>query len=168
LDLARLNRNRAALGAGAALVLVLALLFLPWYSLDHNPQRDPGPDLNSDAFICGTGDFSCTGFDTFPLMRWLLLLAAAAPLILAWIIVRGHKLSWPPGELTMTAGFAATVLIGYNGIIDKPGKGIGEAGVSLDWGYFIALLAAIAIAAVGFLRSLESGGRQGRKAPGTV
>ena len=39
----------------------------------------------------------------------------------------------------MIAGFAATVLILYNGIIDKPGKGPAEIGVSLDYGYWIAL-----------------------------
>ena len=40
----------------------------------------------------------------------------------------------------MVGGFAAFVLIGYNGIIDKPGSGIAETGVSLDYGYWIALL----------------------------
>jgi hypothetical protein len=70
--------------------------------------------------------------------------------------------------MTMIAGFAATVLIAYNGIIDKPGKGPGEIGVGLDWGYWVALLAAIAIAVVGFTRSVESGPRKTRKAPGTV
>ena len=40
----------------------------------------------------------------------------------------------------MIAGFAATVLIAYNGIIDKPGTGPAEIGVSLDYGYWVALL----------------------------
>ena len=102
---------------------------MPWYSLEPNPSRvasDP------DSWICGVNDFDCTGFDTFPIARWLLLLAALSPLILGWILVRGHKLSWAPGELTMVAGFAAMVLIGYNGIIDKPGTGTAEIGVSLE------------------------------------
>jgi hypothetical protein len=68
----------------------------------------------------------------------------------------------------MIAGFAATVLILYNGIIDKPGSGPGEIGVSLDYGYWIALACSIAISIVGFTRSIESGGRRERKAPGTV
>jgi hypothetical protein len=164
-DFSRLNYRRLAVGLTASALLILAILFLPWYSLDHNPQR---VDSNPDAWVCGTGDYSCTGFDTFPILRWLLLLAALAPIILAWILVRAHKLSYPPGEMTMVAGFAAFVLIGYNGIIDKPGTGIAETGVSLDYGYWIALLSAIAIAAVGWTRSLESGARKGRKAPGTV
>jgi hypothetical protein len=150
------------IGLSAAILLVISL-FLPWYTLDHNPTRDAG-----DAFLCGTNDYSCTGFETFPIMRWLLLLAASAPIILAWILVRGHKLSWAPGELTMIAGFTATVLVGYNGIIDKPGTGPEESGVSLTYGYWLALICSIAIAIVGFTRSQESGGRQARKAPGTV
>ena len=137
--------------------------WLPWYDLAQTEPRAAGED-----FICGTGDYSCTAFDTFPILRWLLLLAAIAPIILAWIIVRGHKLSYPPGEMTMIAGMAATVLVLYNGIIDKPGKGPAEIGVSLDYGYWIALACGIAISIVGFTRSQESGPRKTRKAPGTV
>lgn len=169
MDFSRLDRNRTLAGAAASLVLVLSLFFAPWYSLESNPQRAAdSPDFNPDAFICGTGDFECTGFETFPILRWLLILAALAPAILGWILIRGHKLSYPPGEMTMVAGFSAFILIAYNGIIDRPGSGIASTGVSLDWGYWVALLATVAIAVVGFLRSLESGGKRGRKAPGTV
>ena len=164
MDFSRLDRNRFILGAVSGGLLVIALFFLPWYTLDANPSRVAGAP---DSWICGTGDYECTGFDTFPLARWLLLLAAVSPLILGWILVRGHKLSWAPGELTMVAGFAAMVLIGYNGIIDKPGSGTAEIGVGLDWGYFVALIASIGIAATGFLRS-QAGQRRVRKAPGTV
>ena len=165
MDFSRLNYRRLAVGVTASALLIIAILFLPWYSLDHNPQRVAS---NPDAWVCGTGDYECTGFETFPILRWLLLLAALAPIILAWILVRAHKLSYPPGEMTMVAGFAAFVLIAYNGIIDKPGSGIAETGVSLDYGYWIALVATVAIAGVGWTRSLESGAKQKRKAPGTV
>jgi hypothetical protein len=165
MDLSRLNRNRVLIGGGASLLLIISILFLPWYSYDL-AGVDKGGD--SDNWICGVNETSCTGFETFPILRWLLLLAALAPLILAWILVRGHKLSWAPGEMTMVAGFAASILIIYNGIIDKPGSGTAEIGLGLDYGYWLALLAAITIAGTGFMRSLESGGRQARKAPGTV
>ncbi len=170
MDFSRLNTGRVVAGAIASALLVIAILFLPWYSLGHVPARDPTnmAQYNSEAFICGEGEFSCTGFETFPILRWLLLLAAIAPLILAYIIVRGHKLSYPPGEMTMIAGFIATVLIAYNGIIDRPGSGPAEIEVSLDYGYWIALLCAITISVVGFTRSVESGPRRTRKAPGTV
>jgi hypothetical protein len=162
MDFSRLDRNRVLIGGIASILLVVSLLFLPWYSLDHNPARDAG-----QGFICGANDYSCTGFETFPILRWLLLLGALSPAILAWIIVRGHKLSWAPGELTMVVGFVMVVLIGYNGLLDKPGKGTAEIGVSLDYGYWIALLSAIAIAATAFLRS-QTGQTRERKAPGTV
>ena len=35
----------------------------------------------------------------------------------------------------MVAGFTAFVLIAYNGIIDPPGSGIAEIGVSKEIGY---------------------------------
>jgi hypothetical protein len=166
-DFSRLNYPRLAVGLSSSALLLISLFFLPWYTVEENPQR-VGENANPDAFICGTGDFECTGFETFPIMRWLLILAALAPIILAYILVRAHKLSYPPGEMTMVAGFAAFVLIAYNGIIDKPGTGPAETGLSLDYGYWIALIASVAIAAVGWRRSLESGARKGRKAPGTV
>jgi hypothetical protein len=162
-DLSRLSRYEV-IGAIAAGIGLIALLFLPWYELTDTQERE-----EQGAWLCGEGDFSCTGFETFPILRWLLIAAGFAPLILAYILVRGHKLSWPPGEMTMIVGFAATVLIGYNGIIDKPAPDQGiEFGVSLAIGYWITLLVAIVIGTAGFLRSMESGARQRRKAPGTV
>jgi hypothetical protein len=167
MDFSRLNPTRVVVGGAASLLLIISILFLPWYSLDENPQR-LAADTSSDVWLCGVGEYECTGFETFPILRWLLLLAALAPPILAWILIRGHRLSWAPGEMTMVAGFAAMVLIGYNGIIDRPGSGPAEIGVNLDYGYWVALISAIVIAGTGFTRSLESGERKTRKAPGTV
>jgi hypothetical protein len=162
LDFTRLNRTRVLLGGLAAILLVVSILFMPWFSLTDSPTRMRSPD---DAYICGVGDLSCTGFETFPILRWLLLAAAVSPLILAWILVRGHRLSWAPGEMTMVVGLFAFILILYNGIIDRPGS---TFGVGLDYGYWVALIAALGIAATGFTRSVESAPRRTRKAPGTV
>lgn len=167
MDFSRLDPTRTVVGAISSVLLLVSLLFLPWFSLDENPQR-VGPDASADAFICGFGEFGCTGFETFPILRWLLIAAALAPAILAWILIRGHKLSWAPGEMTMVVGFTAFVLVLYNGLIDRPGSQIAESGVSLDFGYFVALLATALMSATGFLRSQESGGAAARKAPGTV
>ena len=163
MDFSRLDRNRVILGAVGGGLLLISLLFLPWYSLTDTPQR-----AEQEAWICGADEFECTGFQTFPILRWLLIAGAFAPLILAWILVRGHKLSWQPGELTMVVGFAAITLVGYNGIIDRPAPDDGtEFGIGLMYGYWLALLASIAIAATGFLRS-QVGAKRERKAPGTV
>ena len=162
MDFSRLDRNRVILG-GISGTLLLIALFLPWYSLTDVPQR-----TEQNAWLCGTDEFSCSGWETFPILRWLLILAALSPLILGYILVRGHKLSWAPGEMTMVAGFTALVLIGYNGLIDLPAPSDGiEFGTSLDFGYFVALICAIGIAATGFLRS-QAGQKRERKAPGTV
>lgn len=162
MDFSRLDRNRVILG-GISGTLLLIALFLPWYSLTDVPQR-----TEQNAWLCGTDEFSCSGWETFPILRWLLILAALSPLILGYILVRGHKLSWAPGEMTMVAGFTALVLIGYNGLIDLPAPEDGiEFGTSLDFGYFVALICAIGIAATGFLRS-QAGQKRERKAPGTV
>ena len=161
MDFSRLNRTRVLLGGLAALLLILSL-FLPWFSLTDSPTRPDNPDTN---YICGNGDLSCTAWETFPIMRFLLLGASIAPLVLAWILIRGHKLSWSPGEMTMVVGFIAFILILYNGIIDKPGD---TFGVGLDYGYWLALLSSLGIALTGFTRSVESSPRQTRKAPGTV
>ncbi len=160
-DFSRLDRNRVLLGGAASIVVIISLLFLPWYSLTHISTRTAG---RPEVWICGTNDYSCTGFETFPILRWLLIAGALSPLILAWIIVRGHRLSWAPGELTMVVGFTMMTLIGYNGIISRPGD---TFGIGLDYGYWLALLASIAIAATGFLRS-QVGQKRERKAPGTV
>ncbi len=164
MDFSRLNPTRVVIGGAASILLVISILFLPWYSLTDTPER-----VDQGAWLCGEDEFSCTGFETFPILRWLLLAAALAPLILGYILVRGHRLSWAPGEMTMVVGFAASVLIFYNGIIDRPAPDQGqEFGTGLEYGYWLALLAAITIAATGYTRSVESAPRKTRKAPGTV
>ena len=144
--------------AGAILV---GSLFLEWFSLDTGGvERD-----EADDWVCGEGNNSCSGFDTFPILRWLLIAAAAAPLILSYIVLRGHKLSWPRGELTAVVGLTAFVLIAYNGFIDKPSPN--DIGVNLSYGYFVALLASLGIFFAGGFRAVDSGGGAQRKPPAT-
>ena len=103
MDFSRLDRNRVLIGGGRRRPADHQLLFLPWFDAHRHAER-----AQPDAWLCGVGEFSCTGWETFPILRWLLLAGRVAPLILAWILVRGHKLSWAPGELTMVVGFAAS------------------------------------------------------------
>ena len=155
----KLSRSEI-LGMVAALVLV-GSLFLQWFSLEtENVARD-----EADDWVCGVGDNSCSGFDTFPILRWLLIAAAAAPFILAWIVFRGHALSWPRGELTAIVGLTAFVLIAFNGLVDKPSAN--DIGISLSFGYWIALLASLGIFFAGGFRAVESGGGAQRKPPAT-
>lgn len=162
MQFSKLSRSEL-LGILAAILLVVAIFLLNWFNLAQTPNRLHGSD-----FICGRNEYSCTGWETFPLMRWILLAAAIAPPILAYIVIRGHKLSWAPGELTMVMGFTAFVLIAYNGVIDPPGKQTAEIGITKEIGYYVALLASAGIAAAGIGRAMEAQKGGVRKAPGTV
>ncbi|MGZ5413272.1 MAG: hypothetical protein ACXWYV_12060 [Solirubrobacterales bacterium] len=157
----KLSRSEL-LGIVCAVILV-GSLFLEWYSLDtegvERDLNDPGD------WVCGEGNNSCSGFDTFPILRWLLIAAASAPLILSYIVVREKSLSWPRGEMTAVVGLTAFVLIAYNGLIDTPSQN--DLGVNLSYGYVIALLASLGIFLAGGYRSVESGGGARRKPPAT-
>jgi hypothetical protein len=143
-------------GMAASLVL-LGSLWLPWYSTGGNPNSvidSSGTRPNSDA----------SAWEVFAVFDWLLVLACAAPFILCWIIMRRHELSWSPGEVTMISGMACFVLILCNGVIlGKPEPGID---ISLDYGWFVALLAAVGLMAGGYLR--QSVYATSRKPPGTL
>ena len=141
---------------GAALVLV-GSLFLPWFGTSGNE--------NSAIESAGVGpNETATAWETFGTLRYLLLAAALAPFLLAWIVARGHKLTWAPGEVTMIVGITSFVLIICNGIIlGRPEPGIE---VSLKIGYLVGLIASLGMAASGFLRqALQTGGR---KPPGSL
>ena len=94
----------------------------------------------------------------------MLLAAAAAPLILAWIVVRGHALSWPRGELTAVVGVAAFVLVLFRGVIDKPGSPTDQ--ISLSYGWFVALGGTLLLIAGAAWRYQENAPR--RKPPGVL
>lgn len=136
-------------------------MFLEWYTLtDAEPQR-----TNQDAWVCGVDKLSCNAWQTFQILDLMTVVAALAPLILVWIVVRGHKLSWPPGELTAVFGIIGVVLVGYNGVLDKPGPQE-VFGVGLGIGYWLALLSAVMMTAAGAIRATEQAGP--RKPPGTL
>jgi hypothetical protein len=163
MDFSRVGRFELV-GILCGLIALASLFLLTWYSIDSGTAAQKGPD----DWICGVGNTSCTGWETFPRMRWLLLVGVGAPIILMWILLRGHKLTWAPGELTAIGAIAGLVLIGYNGLLDKPGSGPQEIGVSLDWGYWVALLAGVGMFLAAVFRSQEESGPRGRKAPGSL
>jgi hypothetical protein len=156
------NLQRTELVGIIASALLVISLFVPWFDLAHTQER-----INQEAWICGTGEYECTGWATFPIGRWLFLAAAAAPVLLAYFIVREEKGKYPTGEFTMTVGFIIIVLVVFNGILDKPGDSIDQIGISLAAGYWMALGAGVLMAAAGAFRSVEQGGGAGRRPPGT-
>ena len=151
MDTSRLSRSEYIAVAGA--VLLLIALFLPWY--ETNPD-------NAAANIDGErGTFS--GWDVHPIARWLLLLLAVSPIILAWIIARGHELAWTRGELTAVGSIFGLGLVFFNGIVSKPGEPSSQ--ISLEYGYWLTLLGILLILVGSVMRTGETQRR--RRPPGT-
>jgi hypothetical protein len=150
--------------AGAA--VLLGSLFLPWFSTSCSslhPATPSGCNVNSklDGKI---GDF--TAFETYKLLDVLLVLACIAPFVLAYILARGHKLTWAPGEVTMIVGMIAGALILLNGIIlGRPG-GSNSVQISIEPGYVVGLIGANMILAGGLVRQAMYG--RNRKPPGVL
>ena len=152
MDLTKL-RSGEVTAAIAGIVLAIAI-FLPAYS----------PNLsNPNATVAGErADASI--WVAQHVIRILLLLAAIAPVVLVYIIARGHQLSWPRGEMTAVIGLVAATLLFYSGIIDRPGEPSGE--ISLAIGWYLAFVAALVVAGGGAIRSSEF--ERKRKPPGVM
>jgi hypothetical protein len=147
--------DRGELVASFGGILLGVSLFLSWYSLGNSHTV-----LNN----CHGPNGSCTGWASLNLVRFLLLIAAVAPVILAYIILRGHALSWPRGELTAVIALVALVTTLFVGVIDKPGSPVDQISVAIGW--WLALVASIMILAGSVWRSREGGAR--RKPPGVL
>jgi hypothetical protein len=144
----------------AALLFVLTL-FLPWYGTS---STNGNSSLGLVGGASAHNGATATAWETFPILRWILLAAAIAPFVLAWIVMRQHKLEWKPGEITMVVGISAFVLVLCNGVIlGRPGDSVD---ISLQWGYPIALLACVGMAVSGFLRQAKHA--DAKKPPGVM
>lgn len=153
MDVKALNRGELLAIAGG--ILLGISIFLPWYSLG-----DAFTALNT----CHGPNSSCTGWKSLNVLRFVLLAGAAAPLILSWVILRGHALSWPRGELTAVVGVTAFVLILFRGVIDKPGSPTDQ--ISVDYGWGLALAGSLLIIAGAAWRRQETAPR--RNPPGVL
>jgi hypothetical protein len=147
----RLSRSEW-IAVGGGLLLILAV-FLPWY----------GTSENANAVIDGgRGEFSA--WQVHPSLRWLLLAAALAPLILAYVVLRDHQLSWPRGEMTAVVAMAALGLVLYNGIVTRPGEP--RAQIALQIGWFLAVVGIVLMMVGGAKRATEV--ERARKPPGVL
>jgi hypothetical protein len=151
LDWDRMSRSEWIAVTGGLLLAVAT--FLPWYGTSDNPNA---------IIDGGRGDFSA--WDVHPIIRWLMLAAALAPLILAWIVLRDHELSWPRGEATAVVAMAALGLVLYSGVVSRPGEPRSEIGLQLGW--FLALLGIVLMMVGGAKRAAEVERR--RKPPGVL
>lgn len=152
MNVSRLGRGELLAVLGGAL-LALGLV-LPWYATN--------PD-NRNARIDGARG-SVSGWTAFPILHWLLLAAAVAPFILAWVILRDHQLSWPRGEMTAVVGMIALVLVLYVGFVDRPGEPAGQ--IDLKVGWFVSALGCALTIAGGAIRAGST--ERPRKPPGVL
>jgi hypothetical protein len=148
----RLTRNELIAMLGG--VLLVGGVFAPWYDA-----------VSRLAFV---GDYSGLGehsaWQVHGVLRWLLVVMAIAPFVLAYIVARGHQLSWARGELTAVLAITAFGLVLYVGVIDRPGEPPGE--IELAWGWWVAL-AGTAVMLLGAARRTGETPRR-RKPPGTI
>jgi predicted permease len=149
----KLSRSEfiAALGG----VLLFVGVFLPWYKLD--PET-------GNATLAGYTEGSVSAWQAHSILRVVFLLAAIAPLVLFYIVLRDHELSWPRGEMTAVIAVAAFGFVIYLGVIDRPGEPSGE--ISLGWGWFLALAGVVLMAVGGSIRAGSS--ERPRKPPGVL
>jgi len=152
MDFRRITTSEIVAAVGGALLAIG--VFLPWYS----PNTD-----NRNANVNGARD-AVSAWDAHSILRFLLLAAALAPIVLLYIVVRDHELSWPRGEMTAVIGIIAFGLTAYVGIIDRPGEPPSE--ISLGIGWFISLLGTILIAVGGSYRASTT--ERPRKPPGVM
>jgi hypothetical protein len=154
LDTSRLSPGEY-LGMGAGVVLFISL-WLPWFTTSAD-------NVNSRLGGASGGD-GANAWHVFSTLDILLVLAATAPFVLSWIIARGHKLTWKPGEVTMIVGIASLGLILCNGIIlGRPGDSVD---IGLGIGYFVGLLGSGGMLVAGYLR--QAFYTDARKPPGVI
>jgi hypothetical protein len=147
--------DRGELIAVAGGILFGISLFMKWFTLGN---------ANATLGTCRGPNTSCSGWASLAFARYLILIAAVAPLILAYIILRGHALSWPRGELTAVTALVALTITVFRGLISKPGTPTGQIGIDYGWG--VAMFAGLLILAGSIFRSQESSAR--RKPPGVL
>jgi hypothetical protein len=151
MDFRQLDRGELVAVLGGAILGVS--VFLAWFTLG---------DKFATLGTCRGPNTTCSAWKSLTIIRYLLLVAAVAPAVLAWIILRGHALSWPRGEMTAIIAIAALTFILFRGLIDRPGTPPGEIGVSYGW--WIGLAGGVLILIGSVWRAQESAAV--RKPPG--
>lgn len=149
MHLTKLQRGEFIAMAGGALLGIA--LFLKWYATKGLGRIDGMK-----------GEFS--GWEIHTILRYVLLVAAVAPFVLAYIIARDHQLSWARGEMTAVIAIAAFGLVFYNGVVARPGTS--SSLVALQLGWLLAVLGTLLMLFGSALRSGKS--ERKRKPPGVL
>ena len=139
--------------AGLAALALLVSMFLPWY--EKNTVR-------GSRFI---GD-AVSAFGTLSFVEAAIFLVSAGVLALLFTRAEGREYELPGGDGTVIlAGGAWAALLLFWRVFDRPDVGGEASTVGIQWGFFVAFLAAGGLAAAGWrLRQHE---RDARPAPPT-
>jgi hypothetical protein len=134
--------------AGVAAVAMFLTMFLPWYSETDTVVvgRAAGSTLSSVRS-------TLSAFQSFSFVEAAVLLVGAGVLAMLYARAREQPFRLPCGDgtIVMIAGGWAALLIFYR-MLDKPGlHGTHRiaASVGVEWGIFLAFIAAIVLAAAG-------------------
>jgi hypothetical protein len=158
MDLRRLARGEWVALAGGLLLAIA--LFVKCY--EAQPENRFATLETGERGVCG--DNTCSFWAVHDVSRWLILLAALAPFILAYIVARDYELSWPRGQVTSVVAIFATGLIFYFGIIERPGDP--SSAIELEIGWYGMMLGGLLMLVGSFMRQSETEIK--RKPPGTL
>jgi hypothetical protein len=125
--------------AGLAAAALAVTMFLPWYTQSYVPE--------------GAREFvkrNVSAFGVFSFVEAAVLLVAAAVLFLIWARSQERAFHLPGGDgvaITIAGGWALALLVWR--LFDKPDAPNPSEDYGLQWGIFVALLAAGALVAAG-------------------
>ncbi|HUA12114.1 MAG TPA: hypothetical protein VMA83_08935 [Solirubrobacteraceae bacterium] len=131
--------------AAIAAVGLLVTMFLPWYSLQSVDRHTGTIETKT---ISAFGDVS--------FVEAAIFLVAAGVLVMLFARAEGRRFHLPGGDgaIVMLAGLWAALLIFYR-VFDRPEGGGNPVGI--EWGFFLAFIAAGALAYTGWrMRAAEA------------
>lgn len=151
------RQQRADLLAGIAGVVLLLSMFLPWFGLSEAAEQAlQEADELTERFQgepLAEPDVTENAWQAFTFVDWILLVAALGGIRAGVAALARHGGRSPIGATAVTAGLGAVAALLVLYRVINP---IGEAG--REYGIFIGLIAALGIAAGGWL-SLEQSER---------
>lgn len=137
------QRNPALLAAIAAVVLI-ASMFLEWYTLDL-PERVENIDANLPTF---------NAFEGLQRADVAIVVAAGLAIVIAALVVAGLLADSPaPGIALVGVGLFALAVVLYRGVISPPGVilfGV-DLELKVSFGWVISLIAAALVVAGGLI-----------------
>jgi hypothetical protein len=141
------ERHLAVLAA----IGLFVTMFLPWYS-KTNAEIVVGAHRSGQASLSSV-QTSLSAFNAFSFVEAAVLLVSAGVLVLLWKRADGADFQMPGGDgRVVTVAGAWTALLIFYRLLDKPslqGTQRVTATVGVEWGIFIALIAAIGLAYAG-------------------